>query len=78
MMYIRCNLKKGSADASDFENNYKAEAMQIDKILLDGTVILKSIDYTDFKSHIDGNSVTWKNVLYIDGKKNYELWLIVA
>lgn len=75
-MYIRCNLKKGSDDATDFEQNYKDKVVVISKMIMGaGIVFIKSVDWDTFKSSIDGNSTTWDMVKLREGVHNYELWL---
>jgi len=75
-MLIRCNLVKGSTDASDFETNYKDKVVAISKMIIgSGVVFIKTVDWDTFKSMVDGNNITWDMVKLREDKHNYELWL---
>lgn len=75
-MLIRCNLKKGSDEATEFESNYKDKVQAIDKIIFGtGVEFLKTVSWEDFKKLIDGNSITWDMVKLREDEHNYELWL---
>ena len=77
-MYVRCNVKKGTSDATDFTTNYQSKVVSISKMIVGGGMIfIQNVDYTTFKGKIDGNVITWDMVKLREDKNNYELWLEV-
>ena len=79
-MIVSAYVNAGTNDATDFENNYKSQAVQIDSIVVGGGTIdfLKRVSYTDFKTYIDGEVVKWSDVKYKDWGNFYELFLVVS
>ena len=79
MTVIRAYVIKGTDDASDFEDNHKSDVEMIDKVMFGrGTItFLKKVDYSTFKSYIDGQTITWSDVKCKELQNFYELYLEV-
>lgn len=60
---------------SDFENNFKASALQVNSVNVSETSFEIVKGYADFKDLIDGVSLTWADVRYIENEK-YELSIL--
>ena len=63
-------------DLQDFENNHKANALEVDEVLLSETTFVITIDYATFVTHIDGTVIVWADVKYKDDTNIYELNLL--
>ncbi len=71
-----------TSDRTDFETNYKATAKGFSYITIGDTTFTLELGYTNFKTLIDGITITWADVRYIegisDGTSDYELYLITS
>lgn len=61
----------------DFENNHKAVASEVDEVLLSETTFVVWVDYATFEAFIDGETITWADVKYINNLIDYQLNLLV-
>ena len=64
------------ADRVDFETNFKATALKVDRLELNETTFIVEKSYTDFKALIV-SPILWSDVKYIESDK-YELNLLSA
>ena len=69
-----------NSDKIDFETYYKATAKGFTEFDIGDNVFILELTYTNFKSLIDGVTITWGDVRYIvnttNGLTMYELYLI--
>lgn len=69
-----------TVNRTDFETNYKTIAKGFSDIKIGDTTFTLELEYTNFKTLIDGITITWADVRYIegisDGTTDYELYLI--
>jgi len=77
----RCVL--GDSDKDDFISNYSSKALRVSEVIINENTAISNISYSDFKSKIDGNSITWDMVVYtidrdIDSTELYTLYLEVG
>jgi len=71
----------GSEDYDDFVSNILGGTVvpsEIDEIMFNENIALKKVSYSDFKTYIDGTTITWADVMYIDYGAHYELWLFLS
>ncbi len=82
VLYIyKANIDyQDNADKTDFETNYKTTAKNFSNLTINDTVFTLELTYTDFKTFINGTSITWADVRYIVSITNniamYEIYLV--
>jgi hypothetical protein len=71
------NVSQEAANTTDFETNYKAQAIEVDDITPGATTfdIVKS--YADFKTLIS-SPITWSDVRYAKEEHAYDLYLLTS
>jgi hypothetical protein len=69
------NVTQNNADKADFEANFKASAVPVDQIDIAETAFIVIKTYTDFKALINGTTILWSDVKYLEDGV-YELNLI--
>lgn len=71
-----------SVDKIEFETDYKATAMEFSYITINDVAFTLELDYTNFKTLIDGIIITWEDIRYIIKITNdltrYELYLVTS
>lgn len=70
------NASQEASDKSDFDTNYKSSTIKVDDLELLDTVFIIEKSYADFKTLIDGTTITWGDVKREDGWNFYDLYLI--
>lgn len=65
-----------AANVADFETNYKNQAVKIDDIIINQTTFDTVKTYTQFKSLIDGTTITWGDVKFAKEDKAYDIYLL--
>jgi hypothetical protein len=71
------NASQEATNTTDFETNYKSQAVEVSDIIPGTTTfdIVKS--YTDFKTLIT-SPITWGDVRYANEDKVYDLYLLTS
>jgi len=65
-----------TANRDDFVNNYLSQTLHVDDLELMSNVFLIEKTYADFKTLVDGSTVTWTNVRVEDGSWFYDLYIL--
>ena len=68
-------ITQNNTDKTDFETNFKSQAVKVDEIVPIETVFIISKTYTEFKALII-NPINWSDVKYIQGANKYYLFLL--
>jgi hypothetical protein len=64
-----------NANVTDFETNYKDDAVQVTDIQLAETTFIQEKTYSDFKDLIS-DPIEWSDVKFIEKQNHYELNLL--
>ena len=67
--------ENNTEDLADFEDNHKADAMEITELVLAETVFSTDKSYSEFDALITGG-ILWSDVKYIEDEIFYELSLL--
>lgn len=67
---------QNNADKVDFETNFKAQAKQVDSLIIAETTFEVNKTYAQFKAIIDGVTITWADVKYTETEGGYRLYLL--
>jgi hypothetical protein len=75
-MYIYRTKILTTSDVSDFETNHKANALVCTGVLINTMAFEIDVPYADFKNLVDGVTVTWGDVRYVNysGSRYYLLF----
>jgi len=75
---IGINVVQNDLDKTDFETNYKSQAVLVGEIFLAETTFVLEITYASFKSKIDGVNILWSDVKYQETAKHYTLNILIS
>ena len=67
---------QNNTDKTDFETNFKAQAKQVDSLIIAETTFEVNKTYAQFKAIIDGVTITWADVKYTETEGGYRLYLL--
>ena len=67
---------QNDADKTDFESNFKSQAKNIDTLIIAETTFEVNKTYAEFKSIVDGVTVTWADVKYTETEGGYRLYIL--
>ena len=68
-------LDSFSADKTDFETNYKSQAVKVDEVILAETTYLNDLSYSAFKAKV-ALPLAWSDVKYVEDNVKYVLNLL--
>lgn len=73
---IGIDVTQNDADKADFETNYKASAKKIDSLIIAETTFEVEKTYSQLKALIDGTTITWADIKYVETDGGYKLYLL--
>lgn len=73
---IGINVTQNDTDKADFETNYKALAKKIDSLIIAETTFEVEKTYSQLKTLVDGATISWADIKYIENDEGYKLYLL--
>lgn len=73
---IGIDVTQNNTDKVDFETNFKSQAKKIDSLIIAETTFEVEKKYTELKGLIDGTTITWADIKYIETDEGYRLYLL--
>jgi len=73
---IGIDVGQNDLDKEDFETNYKFLAKKIDSLIIAETTFEVEKKYTQLKALVDGVTITWTDIKYIETDEGYKLYLL--
>ncbi len=73
---IGIDITQNDADKADFEANFKALAKRIDSLIIAETTFEVEKTYAQLKTLVDGATITWADIKYIETDEGYKLYLL--
>ncbi len=65
-----------NADRTDFETNFKSLSKKIDSLIIAETTFEVEKTYAQLKTLVDGTTITWPDIKYIETDEGYILYLL--
>ena len=65
------------SNKSDFETNYKSQAVKVASLTVAETTYILDVDYSTFKSKI-ASPIVWSDIRYTDTNSSYKLYLVTG
>lgn len=71
---VGIDIGQNNADKTDFETNYKSQAVTITDVAIGEDDIISDLSFTAFKTKV----TSWTNVQYVENTKKYVIYLFIG
>lgn len=73
---IGIDVTQNNVDKLDFETNFKSQAKKIDSLIIAETTFEVEKTYTELKGLVDGTTITWADIKFVETDEGYRLYLL--